>query len=108
MPKLCDMNFVSAIEVNNNKEVYCIIDIREPYEYDFVNIQTKNIPMSEVCQRIDELPNDKSVVLMCKSGNRASALCNLLVVEYNLTNIFVMEGGISAWKEFVDQTLIIE
>lgn len=102
------MNYVSAIEVNNNKDVYFIVDIREPYEYDFVNIQTINIPMSEVCQRLNEIPKDKSVVLMCKSGNRACALGNLLTVDYNLTNIYVMEGGITAWKEFVDQTLIID
>lgn len=102
------MKIVSAIEVSNNKDTYFIIDIRERYEYDFVNIQTLNIPMSEVCQRLNELPGDKLVVLMCQSGNRASALGNLLEVDYSLTNICIMEGGIKAWKEQVDNTLIID
>ena len=102
------MNIISAIEVSNNRDLYFIVDIRERYEYEYVNIQTINIPMSEVCQRLNEFPKDKSLVLMCQSGNRASALCNLLIVDYGLTNIFVMEGGIKAWKEQVDNTLILD
>lgn len=102
------MKIVSAIEVSENKDSYFILDIREPYEYDFVNIQALNIPMCEVCQRLEELPKDKSLVLMCQSGNRASALGNLLTIDYGLTNVYVMEGGIKAWKEQVDNTLILD
>lgn len=102
------MKVISAIEVSQNRDSYFIIDIREPYEYSFVNIRTINIPMSEVCQRLNELPQDKPLVLMCKSGNRASALGNLLTVDYELSNIYVMEGGIIAWKEQVDNSLIID
>lgn len=102
------MNIISAIEVSNNRDLYFIVDIREKYEYEYVNIQTINIPMSEVCQRLNEFPKDRSLVLMCQSGNRASALGNLLTVDYGLTNIFVMEGGIKAWKEQVDNTLILD
>jgi rhodanese-related sulfurtransferase len=102
------MNCISPLEVSKNPETYFILDIREPYEYEFVNIQTINIPMSEVCQRLQELPKDKTIVLMCQSGNRASALGNLLEVEFCITNILVMEGGIKAWKEQVDHTLKID
>lgn len=102
------MNIVSAIEVSKNRDSYFIIDIRERYEYDFVNIQCLNIPMSEVCQRLEEFPKDTPLVLICQSGNRASALGNLLTVDYGLTNIYVMEGGLKAWKEQVDHTLIFD
>ncbi len=102
------MKIISAIEVSKNLDSYFIIDIREPYEYSFSNIKTVNIPMSEVCRHLDELPKDKPLVLMCKSGNRASALGNLLSVDYGLSNVYVMEGGITAWKEQVDNSLIID
>lgn len=102
------MNIVSAIEVNKNRELYFIIDIREPYEYTYANIRTINIPMSEVCQRLHELPKDKPVLLVCRSGNRASALGNLLSVDYGLENIYIMEGGLISWKEQVDHTLNID
>lgn len=102
------MKSISVIEVNKNRDGYFILDIREPYEYNFSNIKTTNIPMADVCERMNELPKDRPVVLMCKSGNRATALGNLLTVDYGFTNIYVMEGGICAWKELIDQTLIIE
>ncbi len=102
------MRLISAIEVKENYDSYFIIDIREPYEYNLSNIRTINIPMNEVCQRLDELPKDKTLVFLCKSGSRASALGNLLSVDYGMTDICVLDGGICAWKELVDQSLIID
>jgi len=102
------MQFLSPSEINSNKTEFYIVDIREKYEYDFSNIQCINIPMGEVCHRIHELPTDKKIVLMCKSGKRASALCNLLSVDFALENIAVMEGGIEAWRQQVEPTLILE
>lgn len=102
------MQFISAIEVSTNRDAYFIVDIREPYEYELVNIQTVNIPMSEVCQRLNELPKDQSIVLMCQSGNRAAALGNLLAVDFALSNVLVLDGGINAWKEQVDHSLQID
>lgn len=108
MPKIIRMQFLSPSEINSNKTEFYIIDIREKYEYDFSNIQCINIPMAELCNRIQELPKNKKIVLMCKSGKRASALGNLLTIDYALENIVVMEGGIEAWREQVEPTLILE
>lgn len=102
------MKIVTAIEVKQHMNDFFIIDIREPYEYEFANIACINIPMAEVCDRIVEFPADKNIVLMCKSGNRASALANLLTIDFQMNNIYIMEGGISSWKEQVDNTLILE
>ncbi|HLU86458.1 MAG TPA: rhodanese-like domain-containing protein [Taishania sp.] len=102
------MKIVSAVEVYNNIDNYTIIDIREPYEYEVANIQCLNIPMAEFCKKIDELPSNKTIVLMCHSGNRASALCNLLHTEFNRKDFVVLEGGIKSWKEHIDSTLNID
>lgn len=102
------MNYVSAKEVSQNRESFCIVDIREPYEFAFCNIQTINIPMAEVCERLEELPKDKPLILMCKSGNRAEAIANLLITEFGIENLSVLLGGITAWKEEVDNSLILE
>jgi adenylyltransferase/sulfurtransferase len=102
------MELISAVEINNNRELYYIVDIREPYEYEFSNINTINIPMNEVCLHLKELPKNKKIVLMCHTDNRSSALANLLSVEFEMSNIYVMKGGIKSWKELVDYTLILE
>lgn len=102
------MKIVSPTEICANRDGYFIIDIREPYEYEVANIACINIPMAEVCDQLNDFPKDKTIVLMCQSGNRASALGNLLTVDFKLQNVVVMEGGIKAWKEQVDQTLLVD
>lgn len=102
------MQFLKPTEINSKRNEFFIVDIREKYEYDFCNINCLNIPMAELCDRISELPTDQTVVVMCKSGKRASALANLLTVDYNIMNLVVMEGGIEAWRDQVEPTLILE
>jgi rhodanese-related sulfurtransferase len=102
------MNFISPTDVAANQDQYFIIDIREQYEYDFANLGNKHIPMDQVCGRLAEFPADKEIVLMCKSGKRAEALGNLLCVDFNLSSINILDGGIEAWKEVVAPHLILE
>jgi rhodanese-related sulfurtransferase len=105
------MRLISALELHDAMKKgneFEIIDIREPYEYDLANIGSKHIPMGEINQRIDELPNDKNIVVMCRSGKRAEAVANLLLTDYSLPNLYILDGGILAWKETIDNTLDLD
>lgn len=105
------MRLISALELHEEMQKgheFEIIDIREPYEYEACNIGSVHIPMGEICERIDELPKDKNIVIMCRSGKRAEAVANILMTEYSMTNISILEGGILAWKENIDNTLDID
>jgi adenylyltransferase/sulfurtransferase len=105
------MRIISALELNealHRGENYEIIDIREPYEYSGCNIGSKHIPMGDLCDRLVELPSTKNVVIMCRSGKRAEAMANLLTTDFEMNNIWILEGGILAWKEQVDQTLDLD
>ena len=85
-----------------------VIDIREAFEYEFCNLGNDHIPMQDFLDNADSLDETQTYVLMCKSGNRALALANLLTCEKGLNNILVMEGGIMGWKEKNDPSLNIE
>ena len=87
---------------------HVIIDIREPYEYVTCNIGSKHIPMGEICSRVAELPKDKELVIMCRSGKRAEAVANVLISDHGLSNVLILEGGITAWKEEVDPSLDLD
>jgi rhodanese-related sulfurtransferase len=105
------MQLISALELfgaMKNTHNFEIVDVREPYEYQVCNIGSLHIPMGEVCDRVDELPKEKNIVIMCRSGKRAEAVANILLTDYSLTNIYVLEGGILSWKEYVDNSLEIE
>ena len=102
------MEFITAVglkEKLNNNESVSIIDIREQYELDICKIDAVHIPVADVQERINELPLDIPVVILCRSGKRASALGNLLIAEHEMKNIFVLEGGILAWIKDVDNKL---
>lgn len=50
----------------------CIIDVRERLEYELSHIiGAKNIPLSEIRNRVNEIPKDKPVYLHCRSGQRS-------------------------------------
>lgn len=105
------MQLISALElkkkIDGSKDTVFLLDIRENYEREACSIPSYHIPMAEVCGRLSELPVDKEVVIMCKSGKRAEALTNLLESDFGKAPLFVLDGGITAWAEQIDPTLDI-
>jgi adenylyltransferase/sulfurtransferase len=105
------MRLISALELHESMKKgheFEIIDIREPYEYAACNIGSTHIPMGEICNRTAELPKDKNIVIMCRSGKRAEAVANILMTEYSFSNIYILDGGILAWKDQIDTTLDLD
>jgi rhodanese-related sulfurtransferase len=105
------MRIISALELNDamqKGQEFEIVDVREPYEYDACNIGSLHIPMGEICNRIADLPKNKNIVIMCRSGKRAEAVANILMTDYSISNVYILDGGILAWKDQIDSTLDIE
>lgn len=90
-----------------NQEVE-IFDIRETYEYEICNSGFKHIPMAEIQINLSIIPKDRECVIMCRSGKRAEAVVNLLETEFQIKNLLVLEGGIVAWAEQIDNTLKLD
>jgi rhodanese-related sulfurtransferase len=50
----------------------CIVDVREPGEYNAGHLLNAiNIPLSQLRQRMDEIPKDRPVYLHCRSSQRS-------------------------------------
>lgn len=78
-----------------------ILDVREANElaelaYDVDQI--KHIPLGELESRLAEVPKDKQVIVVCRSGGR-SARANDLLRSKGFENTSNMEGGMNAWSE---------
>lgn len=84
-----------------------LLDIREPYEVEICSVGGNFIPMAEVSERVEELPKDQTIAVMCKSGRRAQAVANLLMMDFGFDNIAIVEGGIIAWIELNNESLEI-
>jgi adenylyltransferase/sulfurtransferase len=84
-----------------------LVDVREPAEYEIVKIPgSVLIPKGEILNgsALSQLPQDKEIVLYCKSGVR-SAEALAAVKQAGLTNSVHVQGGVLAWASQVDQSL---
>lgn len=89
----------------NTQEGILIVDIREQYERDFCKINSISIPMGDIESKVDQLKKYNKVILFCKTGGRGESTCDFLSVKYKLTNIYNLEGGITAWANDIDNSL---
>ncbi len=80
---------------------FCLIDIREKWERDIFNIGGLHIPMNKVLASMDEIPNDRDVVIYCEKGVRSVILIQRLE-EKGFTNLINLSGGVKGFKESVD------
>ena len=85
----------------------CIIDIREKGVYAEGHLKgVPNIPLSELRERVNEIPKDRTVYLQCRSGQRSYNAC-LLLQNLGYTNVVNVTGGIlgiSMYEYFNDKT----
>jgi rhodanese-related sulfurtransferase len=83
--------------INQGKTV--IVDVRDAAEFATGHIRdSKNIPLNELSQRINELDKfkSKSVIVLCQSGVRSSkAAMQLKKAGFN--EVFSLNGGLAAW-----------
>lgn len=84
-----------------------LVDVREPNEYEIVSIPGATlIPKGEFLSgaALEKLPQDKRVVLHCKSGAR-SAECLAIVKNAGFSDAVHVGGGVLAWVNQVDPSL---
>jgi NADPH-dependent 2,4-dienoyl-CoA reductase/sulfur reductase-like enzyme/rhodanese-related sulfurtransferase len=83
-----------------------IIDVRERDEYEAGHlINAVNIPLSEIRQRIDEIPKDRPVYLHCRSSQRSYYAIRALQ-HMGFDNLYNISGsylGICYYEYFNDQ-----
>ncbi len=75
-----------------------ILDVREPDEWNDSHIPGATlIPLGELASRVNEVPQDQEVVVVCRSGNR-SAQGRDILLSAGFENVTSMAGGINQWK----------
>lgn len=85
----------------------CIIDVREEAEFEAGHLKGAiNIPLSQLHQRMNEIPKDVPVYLHCRTSQRSYYACCYLQGNgfRNLYNISGSYLGISLYEYFTDCT----
>lgn len=75
-----------------------IVDVREEPEHAATRIAgVPLVPMSEILARLDELPTDRRLALICRSGARSGQVADYLNAAGGHGDVANVEGGIIAW-----------
>ncbi|MGM8365115.1 rhodanese-like domain-containing protein [Virgibacillus sp. W0181] len=74
-----------------------LIDVREPQEFDNGHILgARNIPLTQMKQRLVEIRPDKPVYLYCQNSGRSARAAHLLNKK-GYQNINQLQGGFKKW-----------
>jgi rhodanese-related sulfurtransferase len=75
-----------------------LVDVREPDEFDAFHVPGAHlIPLADVPERIEEIPDDERVYVICATGARSGRAVEFLNRQgYDTVNV---AGGSKAWRE---------
>lgn len=77
---------------------HLLIDVRTPAEFKSGHIAgAKNIPLDTLAAKMNDIPQDKTVVIVCQSGSRsANATRQLIAAGYD--KVLNLSGGTLRWR----------
>jgi molybdopterin/thiamine biosynthesis adenylyltransferase/rhodanese-related sulfurtransferase len=84
-------------------EAVCLIDVREPHEYQICHLGGRRIPLAEIPEAARALDASCDTVVYCRSGARSAAAAAFLR-RAGFTRVWNLRGGLVAWADEVDNT----
>ena len=74
-----------------------VVDVRTPQEYAQGHLKgATNIPLSDLPVQIGGLDRNRPILVYCQTGVR-SAQASAILVNAGFTQVYDMDGGITAW-----------
>ena len=76
-----------------------LLDVREADEWAAGHVPgAVHIPLSELSQRVAEVPTDEAVLVICRSGNRSQEGRDILLAAGH-SPVSSVDGGVRAWRD---------
>jgi adenylyltransferase/sulfurtransferase len=82
-----------------------LLDVREPMEFQLARLpDALLVPLGDLAERLGELDGTRDIVVYCHHGIRSVHATHLLrAAGFRARNL---EGGIAAWADRVDPTMV--
>lgn len=75
-----------------------VLDVRTVEEWnEFHAPNTTLIPLDQLASRVSEVPRDREIVVVCRSGNRSQQGRDILL-SAGFTNVTSVAGGLNEWR----------
>jgi rhodanese-related sulfurtransferase len=84
------------------QEDLLLLDVREQKEAESNPIfceAVKNIPLTSLRYRLDEIPKNKPIVCCCAQGTRSYEACLILQANH-FDSVYYLDGGLRIWRSF--------
>jgi rhodanese-related sulfurtransferase len=76
-----------------------LLDVREPEEYARGHLPgAVSLPQAELASRLDELPRDRPILVVCESGSRSRRSAQFLT-QMGFARVANISGGTHAWRK---------
>lgn len=85
---------ISFQEYKEQASSYNLLDVRTQAERDTFYIKSIHIPLDELPKRYTEIPDNKDLLVFCKSGARSKAAINILQSNSFKKELVSLKGGI--------------
>ncbi|HEX7016801.1 MAG TPA: molybdopterin-synthase adenylyltransferase MoeB [Cyclobacteriaceae bacterium] len=86
-------------------EDFQLIDVREKYEYDIVNLGGELLPLGEIESLASRIDRHRKVVIHCKTGGRSAEAIRRLEQRFGYTNLYNLRAGIMGYIQEVEPEL---
>jgi glyoxylase-like metal-dependent hydrolase (beta-lactamase superfamily II)/rhodanese-related sulfurtransferase len=84
-------------ELDRRRAHDLVLDVREPGEYDHGHVPgALNIPQADLASRMDEVPRDREIVVICQVGSRSRRAAQFLK-QMGYPQVTSVAGGTDAW-----------
>ena len=82
---------------HDESQTALVLDVREQFEWDAGHIDgALHIPMNEIPGRLEEIPKEQKVIVVCHLGQRSAHVAQFLAQQgYSVENL---DGGLEAWS----------
>lgn len=101
-----EISVIALKAMMDQKADFQLIDVREAFEYEMVNLGGTFIPLSEVTAAVDQIEKEKPVIILCRSGARSATAIKTLQQIYPFKNLLNLEGGILAYAKEIDPEML--
>ena len=79
------------------QEKIAFLDVRTPEEWNDAHVPGSTLlPLEDLEERVNELPQDLELVVYCRSGNRSAEAARILL-EAGFSDVYSMDGGLNDW-----------
>jgi sulfur-carrier protein adenylyltransferase/sulfurtransferase len=89
--------------MDSGKE-FQLIDVREPEEWAICQLDSIQIPLGKLMQKVNDLDETMPTVLLCHHGFRSAQAAGLLL-QHDFQEVYNLKGGIHQWAVQIDTSM---